>query len=461
MSGSARPVASWYNCVWRWHFYAGLFCIPFVLWLACTGAIYLWKPQIESLIDRPYDHLTIPGPRASAADQVAAAIAAVPGSALHQYELPEGPNSAVRVIVGSGSEKTRVYVHPQSLAILKTVNEDDRLMRVIFRLHGELMMGDFGSYIVELAASWAIVMILTGLYLWWPRGANGAAGLVYPRLRSGRRVFWRDLHAVTGLWVSFFALFLLLSGLPWSAAWGGYLKTARTVSGGAVVKQDWTTGRSAELRDRVAEDVGKRKAMGEHAQHGGPSARMHSHQGYAPLDRLVGAVGPLDLAPPVLIAPPTRPDGPWTAKSDAANRPLRTTLTLDGASGAILSREDFRDRQIIDRVVGYGVAAHEGQLFGLANQLLGLLTAASLILLSVSSVVLWWRRRPDGALGAPIPLRRPRYAWWFGGVVLFFALLLPLLGMSLILVGFVERLILRRIPGVRDWLGLQAPMKNA
>ena len=42
-----------YRAVWRWHFYAGVFCIPFVLWLACTGAIYLFKPQIERWLDRP------------------------------------------------------------------------------------------------------------------------------------------------------------------------------------------------------------------------------------------------------------------------------------------------------------------------------------------------------------------------------------------------------------------------
>ncbi len=36
---------SWlnYRTVWRWHFYAGLFCIPFVLWLATIGSIYLFK----------------------------------------------------------------------------------------------------------------------------------------------------------------------------------------------------------------------------------------------------------------------------------------------------------------------------------------------------------------------------------------------------------------------------------
>jgi hypothetical protein len=42
-----RTRCTWYNAVWRWHFYAGLFCIPFIIWLSLTGTIYLggrsWK----------------------------------------------------------------------------------------------------------------------------------------------------------------------------------------------------------------------------------------------------------------------------------------------------------------------------------------------------------------------------------------------------------------------------------
>ena len=49
------PGSRWYNAVWRWHFYAGMFCVPFVLWLAVTGSIYAWRPQIEAWLDRPYD----------------------------------------------------------------------------------------------------------------------------------------------------------------------------------------------------------------------------------------------------------------------------------------------------------------------------------------------------------------------------------------------------------------------
>jgi uncharacterized iron-regulated membrane protein len=80
----------------------------------------------------------------------------------------------------------------------------------------------------ELAAAWAVVMIITGLFLWWPRNANGLGGVLYPRLRAGGRTFWKDIHSVTGIYVSFFALFLLLSGLPWAKAWGAISKRSDT-----------------------------------------------------------------------------------------------------------------------------------------------------------------------------------------------------------------------------------------
>ena len=43
--------------LWRWHFLAGLFCLPFVAFLSLTGAVYLFKPQIDAWIDWQYDNL--------------------------------------------------------------------------------------------------------------------------------------------------------------------------------------------------------------------------------------------------------------------------------------------------------------------------------------------------------------------------------------------------------------------
>ena len=277
------------RAIWRWHFYAGLFCIPFVTILACSGSIYLFKPQIEAWIDRHYDN----------------------------------------------------------------VDENARFLKVLFRLHGELLMGNRGSALVELAASWTIIMIVTGLFLWWPRKAKALGGI-----------------------------------------------------------------------------------------------------------RIVATVRPLALLPPVVIEPPASGSDDWTAKSMTPNRPRRVDLVVDGKTGEIKDRKDFKDRHLVERIVGTGIAAHEGQLFGWPNQLLGLVTATGLVLLSVSSVVMWWRRREPG-LGATATAARPRFSLGLVILVVVFGIYLPLFGASLIAVLLLEWALLRRIPGIRDWLGLRRPVAES
>jgi uncharacterized iron-regulated membrane protein len=445
------PGTRWYNAVWRWHFYAGLFCLPFVLWLAATGTIYTWRPQIETWLDRPYDQLPVSGRAADAASIVAAALHAVPGATLHKYQLPQAPGEAVRVIVARHGVEQRVYVDPYRNRVLRVVAEEQRPMRVIFHLHGELLAGAFGSYLVELAACWTITMILTGLYLWWPRGRRGLAGILYPRLRSGKRLFWRDLHAVAGIWASVFALFLITTGLPWAKAWGTYFKDIRVATGTSDGPADWTIGGASP---------GEQAMLGDHAGHSGMAMAGGTMRHPAPppgqLDRVVAAAIPLHVAAPVMIAPPAMGAKTWTISSDADDRPLRSEATIDGATGRVVAFRPFSQRHWIDRAVGYGVAAHEGALFGIANQLLSTATALLLMLLSVSGAVMWWRRRPTGLLGAPIPLRRPRF-----GIVLFASVSLlgvamPLFGASLIALLLIERFVLRRLSAPARWLGLRA-----
>jgi len=469
-----------HRTVWRWHFYAGLFCIPFVLWLATTGTIFLFKPQIERFLDRPYDHLSITQ-RATANAQVQAALVAVPGSTLDSYELPHTSTSAAQILVDKGTQQFRVYVHPQTLQVLKLDNEDHRLENVIFKLHGELMIGDVGSWIVELAASWAVIMILTGLFLWWPRNANGLGGVLYPRLRQGGRTFWKDIHSVTGIYVSFFALFLLFTGLPWAKGWGGYLKAIRHFSAGHIVQQDWTTSSSEAIATRAARTssdasgmsmmhdmpgmMGMRNLEGmegmssEHMENGGMhrsryASGLRGPDAFAAIDKMVATVAPLKLANPVLISPPLRAGGNWTAKSDTRDRPLRVDLVLDSKTGAILKQTDFHSKPWLDRVIGTGIAAHEGALFGIANQMFSLFTAVSLVTLSLSGLIMWWKRRPEGVLGAPVAQRRVRFSAALIALLVVFGLYFPFLGGTMILVFLTERFILRRIPVTQRWLGL-------
>ncbi|MBT2133039.1 PepSY domain-containing protein [Croceibacterium sp. LX-88] len=444
----------WYLAVWRWHFYAGLFCVPFILWLSVTGGIYLFKPQIESLLYAPYRGVVVEsGPLLTPARIVEAGTAAVPGSVLHKYVLPEDPADAVQLLVGAGERETRVWVHPQSGEVLHKVAEEDRLMRVVFRLHGELLAGKWGSALVEIAACWTIVMILTGLFLWWPRGGAGLAGVVWPRLRRGKRVFWRDIHAVTGLWVSIGAVFLIASGLPWATNWSAYLREVRAVTGTSALKQDWSSGSEADAAARAQLDMGARAMLDEHAGHHGVTM-VHEKPTDRALNHVIPQAAELGLAAPVEISPPTAPNGYWLAQSQAANRPERGEAELDD-SGALIGRQTFDQRHWIDRVVGYGVAVHEGAWLGLANQLLNLAILLGLVTLALSSVVLWWRRRPAGKLGTPPASAPLRHSWALVGATVGLALLMPLFGLTLALVAFAGRVLPRVAPGAANWAGIR------
>ena len=178
------------------------------------------------------------------------------------------------------------------------------------------------------------------------------------------------------------------------------------------------------------------------------------------VDRMIANVASLHLDAPVIISAPGGRSVSWKGASNTANRTRRATVTLDPKTGEITEREDFKDRHWIDRAVGFGIAAHEGALFGWLNQALGVITTLGLVLLAVSGTVLWWKRRDQGVLGAPKPALNPGLSWGLISIVLFISVCLPLFALSLGVVLLSEWLVLSRIPSIRAWLGL-VPVERA
>jgi len=462
---------AFWRTLWRWHFYAGLLVIPFILVLSLSGAFYLFKPQVERWEERAFQNLPMADP-VSPSVQVAAALAVNPGASLAFYRLPERAGDAAMVhltLPGHGARHGAmrdVFVSPQG-QVLGAIDPESRLIAWDRKLHGQLMLGRNGSILVELLASWAIVLILSGLILWWPKG-RGAAGVLWPCLGRNGRPLWRDLHAVTGFWVAGLALVLLFTGLPWAQSWGSAFKAVRAEFGLVKGAQDWSIGGkpAADADDLHAEHDHAAMATRAGAHMPGMShaiANSLSVQDVATLDRLIAVAARENLAFPVQVVPPGKPAGEggggkpakgWVIKSDSQNRPLRVTITYDTTGAHRLRREDFADRHVIDRIVAYGVAWHEGQLFGWINQLVGLLTAAAVVLVALSGFAMWRRRKPAGKLGAPPWSGQVLTSWPIRIALVALMAWLPLFTASLAVILLVERLALRRIPSVARWLGL-------
>lgn len=463
MAAGKQTNSALYRTIWRWHFYAGLFVIPFILILSVTGAIYLFKPQVERWEERAFRNLPVEG-TVSPDAQRKAALAAFPGARVDSYRIPEQPGDAVMIhlALSDGTAMRDVFVSPRG-EVVGSLDPEWRIEAIAHDIHGQLLLGSSGSWLVELAASWAIVMILSGLCLWWPRrqwSGRGLAGVIWPRLAQGSRIFWRDLHAVTGFWVAGLAMILLLTGLPWADVWGSAFKAVRAEMGWTKGQQHWTIG-------------GRPADSGEHAGHMDHDHMSMMHmppQSASPitLNDIVRRARAEHLAYPVLVVPPGisqrfggKATMDWTVKSDTQNRPQRVSIQYDASTGKELNRETFADKHPIDRVIGYGIAWHEGALFGLANQLVGAFTALALVALSVSGFVLWRKRKPGHGLGAPPLPSDPARLSGIGLIVLAVAAFLPLLALSLLAILAFERLILPRWPAAASWLGVALEMRTS
>ncbi|MEJ8629078.1 PepSY domain-containing protein [Sphingomonas sp. I4] len=231
-TGSRR--AAFHRTIWRWHFWAGLLVAPILLMLSLTGAIYLFNDELNDAIYPglrfvPPHRDTVPMSR-----MIQSALAAYPGSA-SRIDMPGSADRAVVVFVQPDTgPPRRVAVDPGTGRVLGSVVYDRTLIGWADAMHRSILMGVFGERLVELAVCWALVLLVSGLLLWWPRGRFRAAGTLWPRMSGRGRRFWRDLHGPVGLWSAMLIAFLIVTGLPGPGSAGRCCKGPATRWGSAI-----------------------------------------------------------------------------------------------------------------------------------------------------------------------------------------------------------------------------------
>lgn len=445
---SAKQTASsFYRTVWRWHFYAGIIFAPFLVMLAVTGSVYLFKPQIEQNLYQNYYEVTPQDERMSATEQINAVKAKYPDASITKYRPGESDDRSSEVKIATAAASATVFVNPYTGKIIGELADDDRIMNKIEEIHGELMAGTIGDRIVELVACWAIVLIVTGLFLWFPRNkTTGWSGVFIPRVRQGKKIFRRDLHAVPAFWMTAGMLFLILTGLPWSGFWGVNFQSLATNQGLGYPPSIW--GGEAPVSAVQTKDVAEVPWAAETLDV--PKSNV---EGLVPasMDDIVSIAKQQGMDPSYAISIPSDPTGVYTLSAYPAKAEDEATIHLDQYSGAVLADYRFDNYGLVGKAVALGITLHKGTEFGLINQLISLLICLGIILVAVSGFYLWFKRKPGKGMGAPKgpPAKSVK---WFILVLILLGILFPLVGLSLIIVWLVDFLIIRRIPPVRRFL---------
>jgi len=448
-----------YAITWRWHFYAGLYVVPFLIMLASTGLVMLFFTGFQSRLGGLV-YVAPQGNVQSLGVQASAVLQEFPGGILKEYIAPKVSDLASWFVIEHHDRMDVVAVNPYTATVIKTVDAEHTLYAWAAKIHASLLLGGRGEHFIELAAGLGMVMLTTGLYLFWPRGSLTWRALLWPQWDAGRRKGWKSVHRSVGFWISGLLFLFLLTGMSWTSIWGG--KLVQPLSTFPIVKSDKipqsdSTHASLNAGDLREVPWGLELALLPASGSGAGSpgvavGRAVNLDGVADLAQRLGIQGQYH------INVPQSATGVYTISSDTMsgdleNPFLERTVHIDRYTGRILADVAYADYSWPAKAMTVGVALHQG-VIGLWSVFLNLLLCIAVLTLCVSGITMWWLRRPKGAWRLNAPIRPTSAPLWKGGalVMLITAVLFPLAGGTLFAVLVLDWLLVSRISFLRKRL---------
>jgi len=345
---------------------------PILFVIAGTGALYIFKDEIERAVHPELLNVTPTDSPRSFDAAVNAANASI-GRKADQIEIEADLTRPVGVLYFGDEEFHRVYADPYRGAALGEL-PGSSFFEVVLRIHRQLFIGTTGRIIVELSTCWTIVLLMTGILLWWPRRWSQLAGVFWPRWRKKQYAVLRDMHAVAGAYLAPVAMLIAATGLLYTYFWGtAYQGTA--VATGAY-------------------------AMFDQA----PPSKPNASGKRLSLDQIVAQAHTAYPDAPMSVDLPNEPDHSYVVYVAQEYGPnLAAVMAVDAYSGKVLSNHTHADTPILGRWSNWNYRLHVGSVLGTPTKILWLLACFVLMALPVTGVWMWWQRRPSGRTGFPRP----------------------------------------------------------
>ncbi len=275
---------------------------------------------------------------------------------------------------------------------------------VMRRLHRWLMDRNpgngaifWGKVIVGASTLAFVVILLTGLLVWWPRNRKMLKNRLKIVVSKGKNRFWYDLHVAGGFYALLFLLAMALTGLTWSYGWynkafyGMFSNVKAETDVVQPVEKQYEVGAATPLSSSVwggAVDAVSSATAQVDAVSGatGHSARENSpYYGWqAAVDNVLGkerfntitvSAGSISVAL-----------GGW------GNQRAFDRYKFDEATGEILSADYYRSSSPRSKAVGWVRTLHVGTWGGLFSKFLYFFAALLGASLPLTGYYLWIKR---------------------------------------------------------------------
>ncbi|GIJ11195.1 PepSY-associated TM helix domain-containing protein [Micromonospora andamanensis] len=451
---------NWFAAFWRWHFYGSLIVIPVLFALSVTGMIYMFRDDVDSLTHPGVLKVSVVegAQRAALSAQEAAVRAEFPDRSILSVQDGIGDRATLFVAAQEDGSTTNVYVNPYTSEVTGALSQDQLVSTWAERIHGDLLIGDggVGDRIVELGASWGIVLTITGFIIFF-LGRKARSG-AQAKGRRGARV--RGWHAIVGLPVGLGVLLLVVSGLPWTGFWGA--KASELAAHGNISLWGEDPGAESTIRQQIENSDGQSAPAGW-ASGNAPQGTSTGAGTPISIDKAVATAQAQGAPGPYLIMYPEGEEGVFSvmssqwynvgnpAESDVTQE---TTVHVDQYSGEKVGQYSYADYSAMAKVVSHGIALHEGRRLGVANEILSTLFCLAVIFMCVTGPMMWWTRRGTASGLAAPRAKLPIWGnWLLLAAMAVLGVFLPLFGLSLLVILALDQLLIRRVPALRSFFG--------
>lgn len=443
---------NYFTIIKRWHFLIGAICAPFIFIIALTGSIYLFQPQIDNILYSNLYNIEAKNQPYLSADIVMKNVdQQFPNSKKLAYiPSPQADKSSLVRILDEHKKNILIGVNPYSAEIIANIDYKDRIMAKIRNFHGKLLIGIVGKILVELFASWTIILLVSGLYLWYKlkkmQSQNSLLKMLVPRHSPflGRN-FWREWHAFFGSWIALIIIFLVITGLPWSFLAGNIIRTIehKTSTPETHIGRDF--GGSKTLKSNDIEQGW----VNDHAQNlAGKIDSKNITKKSLSLQQIIEIVkNNKNIVGGFEIRLPIDKNGVYSIINDSQKTPQNTAfIHIDQYSGEVLSQALWSDFSIWSKMIAIGVALHEGKYFGILNQIINLIGCLGLILVIISGYFMWFKRIKNNS---EVQHQQNYFLIKSSNnfikiLLIFFAIIMPTVAISLILILSYEILLKKK-----------------
>ncbi|PRY43047.1 putative iron-regulated membrane protein [Spirosoma oryzae] len=205
------------------HLWLGLISGLVVFIVALTGSLLVFREELEPLTDPRFFMVSPPaaGHRQSLDALVETISTTFPDKKISRV-IRESAADRTVVVELKQSKKAKdilaVALNPYTGEIVATRQEQDAFFPTVLRLHRYLCLGETGKVITGISCSLFLIIMLTGLVLWWPNRKNCSQRFRIKWNASAKRLTW-DVHAVVGFYVLPFIFLIAATGLIWSYKW--------------------------------------------------------------------------------------------------------------------------------------------------------------------------------------------------------------------------------------------------